>query len=54
MAKYKIIAYGDEDCGTSTVTTTVSAINRDYAFRLALEMFPEHEDFRITEVDKDD
>ena len=53
MAKYKIIAYGDEDCGSSTVSTIVSATNRDGAFRLALEMFPEYEDFRVTEVDED-
>ena len=53
MAKFNVKAYGDEDDagnGLKTQCGVIEAKNREEAYRIAWEMFPEYEDISICEV----
>lgn len=53
MAKFNVKAYGDEDDadnGLKTQYGIIEAKDREEAYRIAWEMFPEYEDIGICEV----
>jgi hypothetical protein len=53
LAKFNVKAYGDEDDadnGLKTQYGVIEAENREEAYRIAWEMFPEYDDIGICEV----